>query len=295
MGISNSPHSLYTMQSGRSLAYCEYGDPEGLPVIYFHDSGSSRLECEFFHYSAKSLGYRLISIDRPGIGYSDFHRYDCASNFCQDVLHIADFLGLEQFAVMSLGSGGVFALSLAHIAPQRVKYLLNLSGIPVSVFQESANHSYGGSVLSEIAPTVVKLLVKIRHQFFPDSPQTHINRLSDRLCYSDRKALGDPRVLRTIKEDLRESTRQGYRGVAQDVSLVFRKLDFRLSQVRVPVIVWQGERDNLSARSDSEFLVRCVPQAKLHCVRSRGRFFFLQGMDSVFSQMSSANLVQQAA
>lgn len=287
--------SLFSLKCGRKLAYCEYGNPEGLPVIYFHDSGSSRLECEFFHYSAKSLGYRLISIDRPGIGFSDFHRYDSASDFCQDVVDVADGLGIDQFAVMSLGSGGVFALSLAHQAPHRVKYLLNLSGIPISVFQESANDSYSGNFVSGIAPAVVKMLVKIRHRFFPDTPQAHIDRLSNLLCSSDRKALHDPRVMRTLEEDLQESTRQGYRGVAQDVSLVFRKLDFPLSQISVPVVVWQGERDNLSARSDSEFLVQRVPQAKFHCVRSRGRFFFLQGMDSVFSQMSNNSVIQQAA
>jgi hypothetical protein len=49
------------LHDGRLLAYAEYGDPAGRPVIFFHGTPGSRL----FHYPdesiAQSLGVRIIT------------------------------------------------------------------------------------------------------------------------------------------------------------------------------------------------------------------------------------------
>ncbi|MEM9215413.1 MAG: hypothetical protein AAGD25_13840 [Cyanobacteria bacterium P01_F01_bin.150] len=36
--------NLLTLPDNRQLAYAEYGNPNGHPVLYFHGGGSSRLE-----------------------------------------------------------------------------------------------------------------------------------------------------------------------------------------------------------------------------------------------------------
>lgn len=36
--------SLVRLRDGRSLAWAEYGDPRGKPVLYFHGFPGSRLE-----------------------------------------------------------------------------------------------------------------------------------------------------------------------------------------------------------------------------------------------------------
>lgn len=36
--------NFLTLPDKRQLAYAEYGDPNGLPVLYFHGAPSSRLE-----------------------------------------------------------------------------------------------------------------------------------------------------------------------------------------------------------------------------------------------------------
>ena len=120
-GISDysTPDALFMLPSGPKLAYDEYGASSGYPMFYFHDAGSSRLEAAFFESSARSQGYRIIAIDRPGIGCSDYYALQSAQQFCGDVLRLADELNIAQFGVMSLGAGGVYAITMAHLAPER--------------------------------------------------------------------------------------------------------------------------------------------------------------------------------
>ena len=75
-------HFLY---KGYRLAYAEFGAMSGTPDFYFHDSGSSRLEASLLHQSAQRDGFRIIAIDRPGIGQSEFYRYERPAEFCTAV------------------------------------------------------------------------------------------------------------------------------------------------------------------------------------------------------------------
>ena len=54
------------LKDGRTLAWGEYGDPRGRPVLYFHGAGSSMVEGACFQREAQEHGLRLIATSRPG-------------------------------------------------------------------------------------------------------------------------------------------------------------------------------------------------------------------------------------
>ncbi len=62
--------SVVALRDGRSLAYAEWGDPLGRPVVLFHGQPGSRLLCPDAD-ATESAGVRLITVDRPGYGRSD--------------------------------------------------------------------------------------------------------------------------------------------------------------------------------------------------------------------------------
>ena len=73
-------YSSISLPDGRKLAYSEYGDRHGKPVIYFHGFPGSRVEGLLMDAAAKWLGLRIVAPDRPGFGRSDFQagrRDDC--------------------------------------------------------------------------------------------------------------------------------------------------------------------------------------------------------------------------
>jgi pimeloyl-ACP methyl ester carboxylesterase len=60
------------LRDGRLLGYARYGDPNGTPVFYFHGFPGSRLEARLADAVASRNGVRVIALDRPGSGLSDF-------------------------------------------------------------------------------------------------------------------------------------------------------------------------------------------------------------------------------
>ena len=65
---------LIALPDGRSLAYAEFGDPDGRPVLFFHGTPGYRLNPWTTDAELRSLGVRLIALDRPGVGRSTRRR-----------------------------------------------------------------------------------------------------------------------------------------------------------------------------------------------------------------------------
>ncbi len=128
-------HAL-VLEDGRKLAWAEYGDPQGVPLIELHGGGASHLSGLVYHREARDGGVRIIAVDRPGAGGSTWDPDYSVAGFHEDVRQLADHLQLDGFVVMGNSNGGMFAVALAHAMPDRV-----LGAIPLNpatpVFDDS--------------------------------------------------------------------------------------------------------------------------------------------------------------
>lgn len=68
--LDNSHSYTFTLPDGRKLGYADYGDPNGKPILYQHGTPGSRMEATRYHALGKELGLRVVSLDRPGYGWS---------------------------------------------------------------------------------------------------------------------------------------------------------------------------------------------------------------------------------
>lgn len=272
------------LENGRKLAFLEFGERTGYPLIYFHSHGSSRLEGAFFHKEAKSAGFRVISIDRPGIGYSDFKPHSDQLGFAADVMHIADKLRIQQFGLLASGGGAEFALAVAHQFPDRVRILLGLSCVP------SGQVDLLSAVPSALRNSCLKILgtvVGLRHSLCAKRPQRYLERLADSLGYADRRVLENPDIRASITRDIAESLRQGQRGVAHDASLHYQRWNFDLGDICVPVHLWQGSADTLVSPHSVEEFASGLQDCNIHKVANRGHFFYYRCMGEVFQTANS--------
>lgn len=272
---------LIKLPDGRRLAYTEYGERTGYPLFHCHSQGSSRLEAASFHLEAKQAGFRVIAIDRPGIGLSDFHAKTSIAAFSEDMLYLAEQLRCSRFGLLASGAGTPFALAIADQYPERVSVLLGMSS-SFPIFTEQ------GSVVQRLlrlsAAAVLKSSILLRHWRGALSHGRYLQRLLESLSYADKRVFENPRVLELLENDVREALRQGARGVASDCALQFSSLPLNFAQLNTPCHFWQGSAEGSSARVRAERFIKRLSNAHLHEVINRGRYFYLRYMEDVFAQ-----------
>ncbi|MBI4571246.1 MAG: alpha/beta hydrolase, partial [Chloroflexi bacterium] len=81
------------LRDGRRLGYAEYGSRTGRPLFFFHGFPNSRVLGRLFQQAAARRGVRIIALDRPGFGLSDFMRGRTLAGWPDDVVEAADALG----------------------------------------------------------------------------------------------------------------------------------------------------------------------------------------------------------
>lgn len=98
--IGDESSATLTLPDGRKLGYAQYGSLTGKPILFFHGLPGSRIDCAGFHDLGKELGARLVSIDRPGMGWSTPQPGRKLLDFPKDVEHLTEHLGLENYSLM---------------------------------------------------------------------------------------------------------------------------------------------------------------------------------------------------
>lgn len=99
-----------TSTDGRKIAWHEYGPEDGFPVFYCHGTPGSAIEAAVFAPAARRHGCRIIAINRPGLGDSDFKPDRTVADWATDLEQVADSLGYQEFSVYGWSGGGPHAL-----------------------------------------------------------------------------------------------------------------------------------------------------------------------------------------
>ncbi len=116
--------------NGHQIAAKSWGDPGATPVLALH--GWLDNAATFNRLAPQLQNIRLIALDLMGHGYSD-HRpasmpYYIWDNV-QDVLAVADLLGLEQFSLIGHSMGASIATLVAGAFPERLNKVVLIEGI----------------------------------------------------------------------------------------------------------------------------------------------------------------------
>src|SRR3954447_14617085 len=112
--------STLALPDGRTLAYAEWGDPEGRPIVTCQGTPGCRLNRHPNQELVRGTGARVIAFDRPGYGQSTRRQGRRVVDVVDDVARLADHLGLAEFAVVGGSGGGPHSLAVAARLGDRV-------------------------------------------------------------------------------------------------------------------------------------------------------------------------------
>ena len=266
-----------TLPDGRELAYEEYGDPSGFPVLSFHGGLSSRLDAAPAHDAAVAGGVRLVSPDRPGIGRSTFLPWRRLVDWPADISQLADALGLGRFAVMGWSAGGAYAAVCAAKLGGRVTAAALLSSsVPLDLYGTTRGLTAEDHVLMLLARHAPRLCATVMRVSIINASNAHLlGAVMRAIPPADRTVLrewGPPDLALAF---VRESLRQGTEGNVRDYRIFGDPWGFALGEIRVPVHIWEGADDRTGPPGYREFLRRHIPQATVTVVPGEGHLSLL--------------------
>lgn len=117
---------------GRRVAYAEYGDPRGRPVLIIHGAwggpSSTLWTGPRLRWRTPTDSLRLIWYDRRCAGWSEYTDADFTlADLARDAVGLLDYLNIKPAAVIATSAGGPIGLRLALDAPERVSALALLN------------------------------------------------------------------------------------------------------------------------------------------------------------------------
>ena len=280
------------LQDGRSLGYAEYGDPAGKPVFFFHGWPGSHLQRHPNDSIAFELGVRLITIDRPGYGLSAFKPGRKLLDWPDDVLELADTLGIDRFVAIGLSGGGPHLLACAYKIPQRLARAIVVSGLAPVNWQGATQ---GIDRSSRVAVALVKHAPEwlIRAALGPtvrktaQDPEHAVKNIPASLPQADKDVFARPDMQVMDRADLVEAYRQGVRGVAQEISILLHPWGFRLEDIGVPVKLWHGEEDITVPLNMGKYTLRTIPQCEATFIAGQGHLVLFNYWQEILSQAVS--------
>lgn len=262
------------LADGRRLAFAQYGDPNGKPVLMFHGLPGSRLSYEGAgepHPDGRRL--RVIAPDRPGIGRSDPQPGRTIRHWPADVSALADALGIDRFAVLGGSAGGVYALACGAALPGRVRCAVVIN-TPAPMHWPGVWRAHPLSArLAWYGIGHVAGLPRFVAGFQRQAAlrgNLLVRLLGQRMAPADRALLAERGISDQLVRHFREAYRQGAAGVAHDLRLIASPWGFEPRDVTVPVALWQGLRDRNVPPAMGRALAAALPRCAAHFVAGEG-------------------------
>jgi pimeloyl-ACP methyl ester carboxylesterase len=256
---------------GRTLAFAEWGGPNGSPLFLLHGTPSSRLSRHHDENEYVKAGARVITYDRPGYGGSDRQAGRLVVDCVGDVAAIADTLQIERFAVSGGSGGGPHALAVAARLPERVtRAAAVVSPAPFDVdfdwftgmdplnIREVEWALQGEEVL---APELEREGAEALERVAAD-PSKILGEDWD-ISEADRAQLARKELQEVIRQDVNEALRTGVWGWVDDMLAIVKAWGFDIGEIRVPTRVIYGMTDVLVPVQHGEWLARHVPDAEV--------------------------------
>jgi pimeloyl-ACP methyl ester carboxylesterase len=270
--------SVLSLADGRGLAYAEYGDPAGRPVLYCHGGLASRLDVAPLSAAFADQGVRLISPDRPGIGHSSYQRHRTLLDWPADVAQLADALGMGRFATVGWSAGGPYALACGHALADRVSAVAVLgTALPFEVVGTRKGLNRPDRIMLTLATRVPPVARATLWLTMVAAPAQALERSAGRaLSPADRAVLASAGSPAEAVAFMKESVRQGTRGEVAEYVVFARPWGFALEDIPVPVHVWEGAEDKLLPPAYPRILLEHLPGATFTMVPGEGHISLLR-------------------
>lgn len=278
------------LPDGRALAYAEYGDPQGAPVMLFHGLPGTRRSWGLLPGEPFPPTLRIIAPDRPGYGGSDPRPDRTLIDWAEDVAALAENLDLTRFGIVGVSGGGPGALACAFKMPERVVRV----GVIVGPAPTDAPGVFAGMSglnrfflrLAWRAPRLSALNTRLIALVIRRDPGRYIRLMQRKVHNVDRTVLAQPGVRDMLVRDFAEALRRGGQGMVDDMAANHgRPWGFALDQIEAPVQFWYAALDRSVPPAMGKYLAEQVPGSEFNLIENAGHLWPLTHIREVLNAL----------
>lgn len=285
----------FALPDRRTFGFDDVGDPEGRPVLFVHGSPDSRRARHPDDGIASRLGIRLVAVDRPGAGLSSAHRTGTVGSFADDVLVLADHLGIDRWRTFGWSAGSVFALAVAARHPGRVERVAVAAGlVPFEAYATPGilDHADGGRhLVAELGAEMgAAAMAEMAAPMLAPHPcdlalaREHVAGSADPRRQADLGAV--PGALDAMAAGVLDAVASGLDGVIRDLELQVEPPDVDWSAVTVPVDLWYGGHDTTAPPEFGHWWAEHLPHAHLRVEPDDGHLIALTRWREILDRLA---------
>jgi pimeloyl-ACP methyl ester carboxylesterase len=267
------------VQGDAVVAFQEYGDANGVPVIFCHGWPSSRTMALLTDEPARDLGIRIISPDRPGISGSSLQPNRKLADWPHVVERLLEHLGIGEFRMLAISGGAPYAYVTATAMPNRVRAIAIVCGaIPMAELKDA-----GGLLplyrwmlsLYRSRPLLLRRMFCMAQPILSVRPPVRLRPLLLKMLMlrpCDAESLRDAAAFEAIFESQRRAWRGSADGVMADAQIYAQPWGFSLEDVSVPVRLWHGKQDRAFSVRLAEEVARRLPDCNVRLIDNAGHY-----------------------
>jgi pimeloyl-ACP methyl ester carboxylesterase len=146
-----------------------------------------------------------------------------------------------------------------------------------------------GVALMRRLPWMTRLVTaSLPGQYRKDPERAFQKQFGQNLSAADVRVLTDPDIRANLLEGAVEAMRQGARGPALELELLFaRPWGFSPQEIRREVYLWYGDADALVPLQMGQYLAAAIPQSHLTICQGQGHLLFMQRWEEILRTLTS--------
>lgn len=216
--------------------------------------------------AAVQVGARIIALDRPGIGLSDFKCGRVIKDWPGDMQELAKALDIKHFAVVSESGGSPYAAACAVQIPECLTAVSIVSGVSPHVSDVTEDMSPLYRTMNRIAGRApfwsLRLIAAQMTRTLHKNPDQFLTQMTNGLPDSDLLVSASPQYREVALRSFREAFKQGTRGPAWDLRLYPRPWGIPLERIPIEVQIWHGELDWTAPPAMARYMERTIPKCR---------------------------------
>jgi len=291
-------HELFLRHpDGRAVLCAIFGARDYKRVVFYsHGFPACRIEAAVAHREALAQGITILALDRPGFGGSEWYAERQFEDWAKDVALVADHLSIERFAILGVSGGTPTAVAAAATLKTRVSSLCVVSGLgPLTAPGAMEGFNVANRALLRLglrAPKLGRVVIQAIASMWRAVPATAMVWFGALLPAVDKEIVARRDVRIVLAKNIRESLRQGVRGVVTEFLLFMGEWRPLLRQVEAPTTIWHGDADTYVPVSMAEILKKEIKGSVFHQVKGGGHFMIIDRLPEILRSIGEVDPLQ---